>query len=107
RPPAVLSPLSLHDALPIFERPGDALEGDVGGGALHLGVGGEHLAFADRLELAVKALVDGEAAEIRRAGDLGVGFLGYHLHLERSGRAVAHGQSPESPVSRASASADL
>src|SRR5205823_8270756 len=80
-----------------LERPGDALEGDVGGGALHLGVGGEHLAFADRLELAVKALVDGEAPRFGARAVWVSGFWGSTFTSEGPVAGWPQGRSLKTP----------
>src|SRR5258708_1594081 len=66
----------------------------------------QHLALADPLELPVKALVDGEAPEIGRPGDLRVGLLRDDLDVEGSGGALpAHvGSLLKNSVSRAWAS---
>jgi hypothetical protein len=69
-------------ALRAVELAGEALQGDVAGRALHIGLQGEHLALADALEVAMEALVDGQTAQVGGAGDLRVGFLRHDLHIE-------------------------
>src|SRR2546429_540591 len=88
-----------------YERSGHALQGHIGGGTLHLGLGGQHFALADRLELAVKALVDGQPAQVCGPGDLRVRFLRRDFHLEGARDALTHvgGLLQVSPASASSA----
>jgi hypothetical protein len=54
-------------ALTTMQRAADAFDGDIAGRAFHEGACGKHLATADRIEQALIALVEPEAAELRRS----------------------------------------
>ena len=77
-----------------LERSADAFDGDVAGGTLDGGAGGQHLALAGAFEIAMELLVNGHAAE---AGVAGVGVRGFfagrrsYLYFKRSGGVSGHG----------------
>ncbi len=79
--------LEHEGAAAALERSSDALDGDVAGGALDGGAGGQHLALAGAFEIAVELLVDSHAPE---AGVAGVGVRGFfagrrsYLYFKRS-----------------------
>ena len=72
------------------ERPANALDGDVTGGALDRCAGGEHLALAGGFEVAVDLFVEGHAAEGGGVGFVFGGLRG-HFYFKRSGGVSGHG----------------
>ena len=71
-------------ALASAQRPADALEGDVAGGALDGGAGAQHLPAARALEVSAELLLDRQASEVRVVS--GGRRLWIQLHDERSAR---------------------
>lgn len=72
------------------ERPANALDGDVTGGAVDRCSGGEHLALTGGFEVAVDLFVEGHAAE---GGGIGfvLGGLRGHSYFKRPGGVSGHG----------------
>src|SRR5208283_4305020 len=73
------------------ELAGDALDGDIAGGAFDGSGGGEHFAFADGFESAVELLVDGHAAERIIAG-FESGIERNEFYIEGAGGVLDHGR---------------
>src|SRR3954447_25523447 len=72
-----------------MQCPGDVLDGDIAGGALHIGAGAQHLPPARRLEVTAKLLVDAQTSELRSLRRALEGQW-VQLHIEGSACACGH-----------------
>ena len=75
-----------------LERSGDALDGDVAGGAFDVGASGQHSSLAGGFEIAVDLFVDGHPAE-GGVLEFAIGRLGSEFHFKGSGCMCRHGGS--------------